>query len=80
MKHEWKKNKSFPAVSDLFAAAIVRSLTTEGCEILTTKRAKLDLRHSEQVDQWMAAAKPGRRQVGGILGKRRSSSFNTGTR
>jgi GDP-L-fucose synthase len=42
----------------MVGSAIVRRLGSEGCEILTPKRLDLDLRHGEQVDRWMAHAKP----------------------
>jgi GDP-L-fucose synthase len=42
----------------MVGSAIVRRLGSEGCEILTTKRADFDLRRCEQVDRWMAEAKP----------------------
>jgi GDP-L-fucose synthase len=42
----------------MVGSAIVRRLGVEGCEILTPKRQELDLRHGEQVDRWMAEAKP----------------------
>jgi GDP-L-fucose synthase len=42
----------------MVGSAIVRRLGSEGCEVLTPKRLDLDLRHGEQVDRWMAEAKP----------------------
>jgi GDP-L-fucose synthase len=42
----------------MVGSAIVRRLGVEGCEILTPKRVDLDLRRGEQVDRWMAKAKP----------------------
>jgi GDP-L-fucose synthase len=42
----------------MVGSAIVRRLGPEGCEILTPKRLELDLRRGEQVDRWMAEAKP----------------------
>jgi hypothetical protein len=42
----------------MVGSAIVRRLGVEGCEILTPKRPDLDLRRGEQVDRWMAKAKP----------------------
>jgi GDP-L-fucose synthase len=42
----------------MVGSAIVRRLAVEGCEILTGNRADFDLRRCEQVDRWMAEAKP----------------------
>ena len=42
----------------MVGSAIVRRLGSEGCEILISKRPELDLRLCEQVDRWMAEAKP----------------------
>jgi GDP-L-fucose synthase len=42
----------------MVGSAIVRRLEVEGCEILTANRADFDLRRCEQVDRWMAKAKP----------------------
>jgi GDP-L-fucose synthase len=42
----------------MVGSAIVRRLGVEGCEILAPKRRDLDLRRGEQVDRWMAKAKP----------------------
>src|SRR6516165_4466308 len=42
----------------MVGSAIVRRLGSEGCEILTPTRLELDLRRGEQVDRWMAEAKP----------------------
>jgi GDP-L-fucose synthase len=42
----------------MVGSAIVRRLGPEGCEILTPKRLEFDLRRGEQVDRWMAEAKP----------------------
>ena len=42
----------------MVGAAIVRRLEREQCEIITTTRRELDLRHSEAVDRFVAQAKP----------------------
>src|SRR6516165_9400890 len=42
----------------MVGSAIVRRLGSEGCEVLTPKRLDLDLRQGEQVNRWMAEAKP----------------------
>jgi GDP-L-fucose synthase len=42
----------------MVGSAIIRRLGLEGCEILTAKRPDFDLRRCEQVDRWMAQAKP----------------------
>jgi GDP-L-fucose synthase len=42
----------------MVGSAIVRRLGSEGCEVLTPNRLELDLRRGEQVDRWMAEAKP----------------------
>jgi GDP-L-fucose synthase len=42
----------------MVGSAIVRRLSSEGCEILAPKRPDLDLRRGEQVDRWMTEAKP----------------------
>ena len=42
----------------MVGSAIVRRLGLEGCEILTPRRPDLDLRRCEQVDRWLADAKP----------------------
>jgi GDP-L-fucose synthase len=42
----------------LVGSALVRRLEDEECEILVAPREQWDLRSSEQVEQWMAAARP----------------------
>lgn len=42
----------------LVGSALVRRLEDEECEILAAPREQWDLRSSEQVDQWMAEARP----------------------
>src|SRR6516165_10387838 len=42
----------------MVGSAIVRRLSSEGCEILTANRRDLDLRRCQQVDHWMGEAKP----------------------
>jgi GDP-L-fucose synthase len=42
----------------MVGSAIVRRLDGEGCEVLTARKSDVDLRRSEQVDHWMAQAKP----------------------
>jgi GDP-L-fucose synthase len=44
--------------SGMVGSAIVRRLGLERCEILTAGRPEFDLRRCEQVDRWMADAKP----------------------
>jgi len=39
-------------------SALVRRLQSEGCEILTAPRDGVDLRRPDQVERWMADAKP----------------------
>jgi GDP-L-fucose synthase len=42
----------------LVGGALVRRLQSEGCEILTAPRDKVDLRASDQIGRWMAEARP----------------------
>ena len=42
----------------LVGSAVVRRLQYEDCEILTAPRQQVDLRHPEQVNQWMRDARP----------------------
>jgi GDP-L-fucose synthase len=42
----------------MVGAAIVRRLADEGCEVLTTDRATLDLRRQAETERWVAAARP----------------------
>jgi GDP-L-fucose synthase len=42
----------------LVGGALVRRLQGEGCEILTAPRDKVDLRAPDQVERWMAEARP----------------------
>ena len=42
----------------LVGGALARRLQSEGCEILTAPRDKVDLRASDQVGRWMAEARP----------------------
>ena len=58
-------------------SAIVRRLQGEGCDIMTAPRRELDLRRSEQVDQFMAQAKPDAVFVaaGKVGGIRANSTF-----
>ncbi|HYX04278.1 MAG TPA: GDP-L-fucose synthase [Reyranella sp.] len=42
----------------LVGSALVRRLQSEGCEILTAPRDSVDLRRPDQVERWMADAKP----------------------
>lgn len=56
----------------MVGSAIVRRLDSEDCEILTAGRETLDLKRPDQVDAWMAGAKPdaifmAAAKVGGIL-------------
>jgi GDP-L-fucose synthase len=56
----------------MVGSAIVRRLASESCEILTTSRAELDLRHQAGVDAWMSCRQPhvvviAAATVGGIL-------------
>ena len=56
----------------MVGSAIVRRLASEDCEILTAGRDTLDLKRPDQVDAWMAGAKPdaifmAAAKVGGIL-------------
>ena len=44
--------------SGMVGSAIVRRLGLERCEIVTVRRPEFDLRRCEQVDRWMADAKP----------------------
>ena len=53
-------------------SAIVRRLATEGCELLTASRQEVDLRRQQDVEGWIAAARPhavfvAAATVGGIL-------------
>ncbi|HSD34358.1 MAG TPA: GDP-L-fucose synthase [Alphaproteobacteria bacterium] len=56
----------------MVGSAIVRRLEGEGCEILTVTRGEVDLRRQEEVEDWMASARPhavflAAATVGGIL-------------
>ena len=56
----------------MVGSAVVRRLAREKCEILTVGRKEVDLRRQDQVEAWMAKAKPeavflGAATVGGIL-------------
>src|SRR5215510_2541237 len=42
----------------LVGSALVRRLQSEGCEILTAPRDSVDLRRPDQVERWMADARP----------------------
>src|SRR6267378_960614 len=42
----------------LVGSALVRRLQREGCELLTAPRESVDLRRPDQVERWMAGAKP----------------------
>jgi GDP-L-fucose synthase len=42
----------------LVGSALVRRLQREGCELLTAPRDTVDLRRPDQVEGWMAAARP----------------------
>ena len=42
----------------LVGSALIRRLQGEGCEFLTAPRDSVDLRRPDQVERWMAAAKP----------------------
>ncbi len=44
--------------SGLAGSAILRRLTSEGCELLTADRAALDLTNQEQTENWIAQARP----------------------
>ncbi|TAY71300.1 GDP-L-fucose synthase [Rhizobium leguminosarum] len=56
----------------MLGSAIVRRLASEGCEILTSTRAEVDLRRQDQVEAWMTKHRPdavflAAARVGGIL-------------
>lgn len=56
----------------MVGSALVRRLTGHGCEILTTSRARVDLRRQAETEAWLAEARPGAvflaaAKVGGIL-------------
>ena len=58
--------------SGMAGSAIVRRLAREGCELLTTSRQEVDLGRQQEVERWMAAARPqavfvAAATVGGIL-------------
>jgi GDP-L-fucose synthase len=42
----------------LVGSALIRRLQREGCELLTAPRDSVDLRRPDQVERWMAGAKP----------------------
>lgn len=42
----------------MVGSALVRRLAAETCEILTAERETVDLRRQDQVDRWLASAKP----------------------
>lgn len=61
----------------MVGAAIVRRLQREPCEIVTVERAKLDLLRQDDVEQWVAQARPdaiilAAAKVGGILANSKS--------
>lgn len=56
----------------MVGSAIVRRLTTEGCEVLTVGREAIDLRRQAEVEAWLEAERPdavflAAAKVGGIL-------------
>jgi len=56
----------------MVGSALVRRLMRENCEVLTASRGEVDLRQPQQVEAWMARAKPqavflAAARVGGIL-------------
>jgi GDP-L-fucose synthase len=56
----------------MVGSAIVRRLAREGCEVLTADRGEVDLERQDQVERWMAQARPdavflAAAKVGGIL-------------
>lgn len=56
----------------MVGSALVRRLARENCEVLIAPRGEVDLRKAEQVEAWMARAKPqavflAAARVGGIL-------------
>jgi len=56
----------------MVGSAIVRRLASEGCEVLIVDRAGVDLERQDQVERWMAEARPdaiflAAAKVGGIL-------------
>ena len=56
---EWRGKRVYVAGhTGMVGSAIVRRLAREDCEILTAKHKDVDLTRSEQVDRWMAKAKP----------------------
>lgn len=61
----------------MVGAAIVRRLEREQCKIITATRGELDLRHSEAVERFMAAAKPDAvfMAAGKVGGIRANSAF-----
>jgi GDP-L-fucose synthase len=42
----------------LVGSALIRRLQSEGCELLTAPRDSVDLRRPDQLERWMAGAKP----------------------
>ncbi|HYH19001.1 MAG TPA: GDP-L-fucose synthase [Azospirillum sp.] len=42
----------------MVGSAIVRRLASEGCEVLTVGRDRVDLRRQEAVEEWLAGARP----------------------
>jgi len=42
----------------LVGSALIRRLQREGCELVTAPRESVDLRRPDQVERWMAGAKP----------------------
>jgi GDP-L-fucose synthase len=56
----------------MVGSALVRRLASEDCEVLTASRAELDLTRQDQVEAWMAKARPqavflAAARVGGIM-------------
>ena len=42
----------------LVGSALVRRLASEGCEILTVDRSRVDLRRQAETEEWMTATRP----------------------
>jgi GDP-L-fucose synthase len=58
VRFELKGKRVFVAGHTGMVGSAARRLEAEDCELLTSRRLDLDLRHSEAVGRWMADAKP----------------------
>lgn len=62
----------------MVGAALVRPLDREGCEVLTVGRAEVDLTRQDQVEGWIANAKPQAIFLGGECRRNRRKRYVSG--